>query len=431
MFHKLATEDPTIRIFKATRNKLIWEAAGHLAEEEEFIQDLQSFRRGNAKATIYCSVESRYTINRLKYTESCKQFIFNRNIWIKPDLYATQIVSCPGIFTLAHPKLTNKTEFVKQLSKTLQYRIYWGQVSRVPKLVTHQQTDGMGYRLLMVEKTTSRVGTYTEVLSRRFTSQTNTQHLEESRKNLPHMTAAISRVPNPIITTDPKVSVATNRLTNDKLQHSVTSNMVGITNSNTQASSSSGIGKDTHHNWTLDQHDSTLVKGTQKNQQMETPKNNFTQDIQKRLQKLENGFQQRIKMIKEKSEKTIYEMENRMEQKLNNLLDSKLIKLSTIVADTVTNRLLKAMQTSMTARPTTRDSVQVTTEHTITQESPQKETSSSLTGKHPPEDTMVSQNIINRNTTAMVTELQNIEQQQKYNDSLHDTTTLESVPVIK
>ncbi len=41
------------------------------------------------------------------------------NIWIKPDFYSTRTVNSPGFFTLVHPKITHKTEFIKDIVDTL------------------------------------------------------------------------------------------------------------------------------------------------------------------------------------------------------------------------------------------------------------------------------------------------------------------------
>ncbi len=79
----------------------------------------QSYRKGNKKVILYCVVELIHPINRIKYSEPTKRYIFEQNIWLKPDFYATQIVSCPGLITLVHPKLTNKVELTDTLIRML------------------------------------------------------------------------------------------------------------------------------------------------------------------------------------------------------------------------------------------------------------------------------------------------------------------------
>ena len=58
-------------------------------------------------------------MNKLKYTAPLRQYIFDRNIWIKPDLYLTKTVGSPGFITLLHPKLTNKPQLTSDLKEML------------------------------------------------------------------------------------------------------------------------------------------------------------------------------------------------------------------------------------------------------------------------------------------------------------------------
>ena len=123
LFLKFSKEDPTIRILTLDKSKVVWEVDRTLEENNTFQENFQmreqSYRKGNKKVTLYCLVESRLTINRLKYATPVKNHIFDNNIWIRPDLYSTQIVSCPGFFTLVHPKMTNKSEFTNELIEAL------------------------------------------------------------------------------------------------------------------------------------------------------------------------------------------------------------------------------------------------------------------------------------------------------------------------
>ena len=80
----------------------------------------QTFRKGNKKVTIFCTIESTHTINSIKFTDPMKEYLVNHNIWIKPDLYATKVVSSPGFMTLIHPRLTNKANLIKELTNVLQ-----------------------------------------------------------------------------------------------------------------------------------------------------------------------------------------------------------------------------------------------------------------------------------------------------------------------
>ncbi len=122
-FSKLHEADPTVRIFSSENKTLLWDSSGEILAESDF-QDqfqvrVQTFRKGNMKATIYCTVESKHTINRMKFTDPLKSYIQEKNIWVKPDYYSTKVVSSPGFLTLLHPKMTNKKETVKSICASL------------------------------------------------------------------------------------------------------------------------------------------------------------------------------------------------------------------------------------------------------------------------------------------------------------------------
>ena len=120
----LTTQDPGLRLLDHTTEKVIWETGQALPEKEDFHTAFQtreqSFRTGNKKVSVYCVVEAMSTINRMKYAEPTKSYIFEHNIWIKPDFYFTKVVSSPGFFTLVHPKWTNKIDFTEQIKTVLQ-----------------------------------------------------------------------------------------------------------------------------------------------------------------------------------------------------------------------------------------------------------------------------------------------------------------------
>ncbi len=123
LFDNMAQQDSGIKIREEVKGTILWELGCPLPENEQFI-DLfkmrdQSYRNGNKKVTIFCVVEAKYTMNRMKYSEPVKSYIFQKNIWVKPDFYSTEVVSCPGFFTLVHPKMTNKRKFEEDMQEIL------------------------------------------------------------------------------------------------------------------------------------------------------------------------------------------------------------------------------------------------------------------------------------------------------------------------
>ncbi len=79
----------------------------------------QNFRNGNTKVTIYGTIEGQYNINKMKFTDSLRSLLNEKNIWIKPDFYSTRVINSPGFFTLLHPKLTNKQAFTTYITKAM------------------------------------------------------------------------------------------------------------------------------------------------------------------------------------------------------------------------------------------------------------------------------------------------------------------------
>ena len=121
---KMSECDRTIKILNIEQTTILWDQCSALSETEDFSAQFkmkeQTYRKGNKKVTLYCIVESQFTINRIKYANDVKDFIFENNIWIKPEFYSTQVVSCPGFFVLVHPRITHKADFVELLKERMQ-----------------------------------------------------------------------------------------------------------------------------------------------------------------------------------------------------------------------------------------------------------------------------------------------------------------------
>ena len=133
---KMSASDQTIKILNMEQNTILWDRFSELSENADFSVQFkmkeQTYRKGNKKVSLYCIVESQFTINRIKYANEVKEHIFENNIWIKPEFYSTQVVSCPGFFTLVHPRITHKTDFTDQLKERMQKM----EISSTEKIVT-------------------------------------------------------------------------------------------------------------------------------------------------------------------------------------------------------------------------------------------------------------------------------------------------------
>ena len=124
LFTFMSIDDPSIRVLDSKNRQVLWEPEGQLPETDIFTTVFrmreQNFRQGNKKVTIYAIVEGQYTINKLKFRNPLQGYLLEKNVWIKPDYYSTQIVSSPGYITLLHPKLTNKESLIKTIKENLE-----------------------------------------------------------------------------------------------------------------------------------------------------------------------------------------------------------------------------------------------------------------------------------------------------------------------
>ena len=167
-------QDPSLRLRDKVAGNVIWEVGSTLPEKEQFIEQFtlreQTYRSGNTKVTIFCVVESNFTVNRLKYAEPTKTHIFQRNIWVKPDFYSTNVVSCPGFITLVHPKMTNKRMLEESLTEILRNTEICQEEDIVQAWERHHDNSGHSEGTAIPKfhiETTARKwgGLHTEVLS--------------------------------------------------------------------------------------------------------------------------------------------------------------------------------------------------------------------------------------------------------------------------
>jgi len=123
LFTIAAQQDESFRVLQTGHNEVLWETEWDMPENKDFQEKFQmreqSFRTGNKKVTIYCVIESSYTINRLKYMDTMRQYLTEKNVWIKPDFYSTKVVSSPGFMIHVHPKLTNKPQLIHELKMAM------------------------------------------------------------------------------------------------------------------------------------------------------------------------------------------------------------------------------------------------------------------------------------------------------------------------
>ena len=123
LFMIMGMYDPTLQVSQSGQNMLLWDSSTQLPKEDRFNESFhmkkQMYRKGNSKVTLYCVVEGKYTINKLKFSDPLQNYLWKNNVWIKPDFYSTKTVGSPGYITLLHPKLTNKSQLVQDITDAL------------------------------------------------------------------------------------------------------------------------------------------------------------------------------------------------------------------------------------------------------------------------------------------------------------------------
>jgi len=110
--------DNTLKVKPAAPVTREWVTLEALPEEKEFTDQfrLKEFLyRNHRKVYLHMTVVTTLPMNRIKYAQRVKDYIFNQNIWVKLDRFNAKIESSPGYITMVHPKLINRDGFTEEL----------------------------------------------------------------------------------------------------------------------------------------------------------------------------------------------------------------------------------------------------------------------------------------------------------------------------
>ena len=93
-----------------------------LPEDESFnghftLKEL-TFRKSR-KVLVHMTLITQQPINRIKYITEVRDFVFEKNIWMKTDRYKTKLESSPGYITMIHPKLLNREQYALEITEIL------------------------------------------------------------------------------------------------------------------------------------------------------------------------------------------------------------------------------------------------------------------------------------------------------------------------
>ena len=129
---RAATTNLLAEIFKIDRSLKVksktdgttWGPSEELPVEREFHTHFATKyinpKYSNNKALVHTTMITKEDVRRLKFRPSIFHYIKDNNIWIKEDLFGTQISSTPGYFIHLHPRATCKETMKKRIIEKLQ-----------------------------------------------------------------------------------------------------------------------------------------------------------------------------------------------------------------------------------------------------------------------------------------------------------------------
>lgn len=114
--------DQSMKVRSTVTDSIEWEILNMLPEDEEFSTHFQvrefTYRKFR-KVIVHLKLITKYPMNRIKYSQNVKEFIFHHNVWLKTDWFNTKIESSPGIITMINPKLINRDRYKEDLINEL------------------------------------------------------------------------------------------------------------------------------------------------------------------------------------------------------------------------------------------------------------------------------------------------------------------------
>ena len=263
---------------------------------------------------------------------------------------------------------------IQNLTAYMQHNLgllYKSRVTAVPKLITYNiDTGETAYRLLLKETNYGKIGTYAEVLTKRFptvpaqgnrpTRPTQEQHEKHNKSDQSERAFHSNRRSSQ--NTDQR---ATKKVQHTRISHSNTTQHLL---SNTEERGNiirrhMETDTDTHHmtQSIADERDFPPLETT--NDKMET---NQTID------NLEQTLTKKLFQIEKTNTEWMQKMEQQMEERLDSILDTKLLTMSQVVADAVTKKLMKVIKEKIGGSENKHSVLENKNNHRITQDSPMK-----------------------------------------------------------
>ena len=381
-----------------------------IQEQQNFIQDIESFQIGGiSEDEMYSHSQGHETIEQILLNGPGVQAV--------EPTYQT---AYKGQWTLVV-----KGRQTRQLTEHIKLnitKIYKNKTGQQLRLVTHQIEKYIpGYKFALVEQMVSRVGTYAEVLRRRFTPSTTAPQMQVSKqadqkdkytagmphadtRNRPHTTANNTGNPEYTRPSRPTTEYEEYDTGRQVKQTAIGAKVIEATRKN-------------HREQT-----NTKTKENESERNKDGPTQEEVDTWNHKLQSVDDTINSRLARFEKENTQLMQNLEKNIEAQVDRLMEKRMKAISNVVGDAVTKRIMGAMERMINKVKQQGSTIESNMQQaTVTQDSPFKE------GEQTRNDTAQT-NYTENDTTdkidstkMMLTELESIANNQpKINDPTHD-----------
>ena len=385
-----------------------------LQEQNDFNQEIESFQiDGISEEEMYLHTPG---------NENIEQILLNGpGVQAVEPTYQTPY---KGQWTLVVKGKRNQqlTDYIKtNISK-----IYKNKGGRQPRLVTHQIEKHIpGYKLSFVDQMVSSVGTYAEVLRRRFTQQSTASQqnafnpMDQADTSTVKVPTAASNGQNRVhkqgSTVETRHASTTTEATTGPNESNKT-NRPGINNTSAVTPT-----EETRTKYG-DQTNNT-IQDNEIDRTHNGPTRAEVEDWNHQLKTVDDTINSRMERFEQENKQLMQNLEKNIEAQVDRLMERRMKAISSVVGDAVTKKVMVAIERMVNrVKPPESTLESDIQQATITQDSPVKGSEhyhQNTDGKETTEKDMTE---TTDSTKLMLTELENIEHNQtNINDPTHDT----------
>ena len=306
-----------------------------LKEQKDFVDRVTSFHLGGITYDEMHTMEHQ--------SKSTKRLLLEaEGVWAIEQTYQTTY-NGQWLLVVDKDKVQRLTDYI---TKNLQ-SIYRNKRGKTPKLVTYQvDRETYGYKLLLVDTITGKVGTYAEALKKRFphltqTGQIETQrHLPPSSQEKTKAGAVHFRVAN-------KASVTKEHIAHSDQAPKGKTIAEQIRRTNYQEDRKvSSLLRSTNNASVRKLQERTSTPGVSKAIQMntDTKQTDITELFKQKMDKFDQEWQAKIKELDTKNAQLMTKVNTTIEKRIDKMLDTKIKEISRTVSNSVTYRMVSAMK---------------------------------------------------------------------------------------